>query len=110
MDTAGLQCSSARPPAFDVTDLGTLRKGYFGASAMPVEILKEMGKRLPQVSLWNFYGQTEMASLATVLGPEDQLTRGGSAGGPVLIVETRIVDEFDNVVASGVLGEIVHRK
>jgi fatty-acyl-CoA synthase len=39
-----------------------------------------MRERLPQVRLWNFYGQTEIAPLATVLKPEDQMRKAGSAG------------------------------
>ena len=61
--------SILRSPAFESTDLSALRKGYYGASAMPVEVLKEIQTRLPDVRLWNFYGQTEMAPLATILGP-----------------------------------------
>ena len=80
-----------RSPLFDTTDLSSLRKGYYGASIMPVEVLREMQQRLPAVRLWNFYGQTEIAPLATVLKPEDQLRKAGSAGKPVLNVETRVV-------------------
>ncbi|RZK96181.1 MAG: acyl-CoA synthetase [Rhodococcus sp. (in: high G+C Gram-positive bacteria)] len=101
--------SLLQSPDFDGTDLRTLRKGYYGASPLPVEILREMNRRLPGIRLWNFYGQTEMASLATALGPEDQETRGGSAGKPALNVETRIVDEFDSPLPAGEVGEIVHR-
>jgi fatty-acyl-CoA synthase len=98
-----------RSAAFETTDLSALRKGYYGASIMPVEVLKEMSRRLPQVRLWNFYGQTEIAPLATVLRPHEQLTRLGSAGRPVLNVETRVVDEAMNDVRPGEIGEIVHR-
>jgi fatty-acyl-CoA synthase len=98
-----------RAPAFDTTDLGALRKGYYGASIMPVEVLREMGRRLPEVRLWNFYGQTEIAPLATVLRPEDQIRKAGSAGKPVLNVETRVVDDAMNDVPVGEVGEIVHR-
>ena len=98
-----------RAPAFDNTDLSALRKGYYGASIMPVEVLKEMSRRLPQVRLWNFYGQTEIAPLATVLRPHEQLTKLGSAGRPVLNVETRVVDDAMNDVKPGEIGEIVHR-
>lgn len=98
-----------RSPAFDTTDLSALRKGYYGASIMPVEVLKEMARRLPQVRLWNFYGQTEIAPLATVLRPHEQLTKLGSAGRPVLNVETRVVDDAMNDVKPGEIGEIVHR-
>jgi len=57
--------SLLRHPDFDRRDLSSLQKGYYGASAMPVEVLKEISKRLPELRLWNFYGQTEMAPVAT---------------------------------------------
>ncbi len=76
---------------------------------MPVEVLREMQRRLPQVRLWNFYGQTEIAPLATVLKPEDQLRKPGSAGRPALNVETRVVDDQMRDVKIGEIGEIVHR-
>ncbi|MEV5649515.1 fatty acyl-CoA synthetase [Nocardia sp. NPDC052254] len=89
--------------------LSSLRKGYYGASALPVEILREMRAALPALRLWNFYGQTEMGSLATVLPPEEQQRRPGSAGRAALNVETRIVDDDNRPVAAGQIGEIVHR-
>jgi fatty-acyl-CoA synthase len=98
-----------RAPQFDTTDLSQLRKGYYGASIMPVEVLKEIQRRLPNVRLWNLYGQTEIAPMATVLRPEDQLRKAGSAGKQALNVETRIVDDAMNDVAVGEIGEIVHR-
>ena len=76
---------------------------------MPVEVLREITARLPGVRLFNFYGQTEMASVATVLAPEDQVRKAGSAGRPALNVETRVVDEAGRAVAAGQVGEIVHR-
>ncbi|MCY7395654.1 MAG: AMP-binding protein [Nocardioides sp.] len=98
-----------RHPGFDDADLSTLRKGYYGASPMPAEVLKELQQRLPDVDLWNFYGQTEMSPLATILGPSEQLSHAGSAGRAALNVETRIVDDADQPVAAGEVGEIVHR-
>jgi fatty-acyl-CoA synthase len=98
-----------RSPLFDSTDLASLEKGYYGAAIMPVEVLKDMQVRMPRVRLWNFYGQTEIAPLATVLHPEDQLRKAGSAGKPVLNVETRVVDDAMRDVAPGEIGEIVHR-
>ncbi len=98
-----------RSPLIDRTDLSSLRKGYYGASIMPVEVLRELAARLPQVRLWNLYGQTEIAPLATMLGPDDQLRKPGSCGRAVLNVETRIVDAAMHDVAPGEVGEIVHR-
>lgn len=98
-----------RSPLFETTDLSSLAKGYYGASIMPVEVLREIQQRLPAVRLWNLYGQTEIAPLATVLKPEDQLRKAGSAGKAVLNVETRVVDDAMRDVKPGEVGEIVHR-
>jgi fatty-acyl-CoA synthase len=96
-------------PDFDRRDLSSLRKGYYGASIMPVEVLAELGERLPGVRLFNFYGQTEMSPVATVLRPEDQVRKAGSAGRAALSVETLVVDEDGNPAPAGEVGEIVHR-
>ena len=101
--------SLLRCPVFDEVDLSSLRKGYYGASAMPTEILSEIRDRLPNLRLWNFYGQTEMAPLASALGPDEQDAHAGAAGRPVVNVETTILGENDTPVATGVVGEIAHR-
>jgi fatty-acyl-CoA synthase len=98
-----------RSPAFDRHDLSSLRKGYYGAAIMPVEILRELAERLPNVRLWNFYGQTEMSPVATILKPADQMRKAGSAGKACLNVETLVVDDRGLPVPPGTVGEIVHR-
>ena len=101
--------SLLRSPLFDGTDTSSLQKGYYGASIMPVEVLREMQRRIPRLRLWNFYGQTEIAPVATILKPEDQERKPGSAGWPVLNVETRVVNDAMEDVAVGEVGEIIHR-
>ena len=101
--------SLLRSPNFDHTDLSSLRKGYYGASAMPIEVLREIRERLPEVRLWNLYGQTELAPVATILGPEDQQDHPGSAGRPVLNVETAILDDDNVALPGGEVGEVAHR-
>lgn len=98
-----------RSPLFTPQRLASLRKGYYGASIMPVEVLRELAARLPEVRLWNLYGQTEIAPVATVLQPGDQLRKAGSAGQPALNVESRVVDDAGRDCPPGVVGEIVHR-
>jgi fatty-acyl-CoA synthase len=98
-----------RWPLFEPNKLGSLHKGYYGASIMPVEVMKEICTRLPHVRLWNLYGQTEIAPLATMLGPEDQLRKPGSCGKAVRNVETRVVNDQMQDVQVGEVGEIVHR-
>jgi len=98
-----------RHAEFDAARVSSLRKGYYGASIMPVEIVKELIERIPGLRLFNFYGQTEMCPVATVLKPEDQLRKLGSAGRAAINVETRVVDDQDEPVDPGIVGEIVHR-
>lgn len=100
--------SLLRHPDFESRDLSSLRKGYYGASPMPVEVPRELLRRLPDVRLWNFYGQTEMAPLATILRPHEQLERAGSAGRAAVNVDTMLVDD-GNPAPAGEVGEIVHR-
>ena len=93
-------------PQFEETDLSALRKGYYGASIMPVEVLKEIQRRMPDVRLWNLYGQTEIAPVATVLKPEDQLRKAGSAGRATLNVEIHWSTTTRNDGLPGEIGEI----
>jgi fatty-acyl-CoA synthase len=101
--------SLLRSPGFDAADKSSLRKGYYGASPMPVEVLRELLDRLPGMDLWNFYGQTEIAPVATILPPREQVRSAGSAGWPVLNVQTLIVDDDDQPLPAGAVGEVVHR-
>ncbi|WP_404377328.1 fatty acyl-CoA synthetase [Vreelandella aquamarina] len=101
--------SLLRHADFEKFDLTSLKKAYYGASIMPVPVLEEMQQRFTGVGLYNCYGQSEIAPLATVLRPEEHAERPASAGRPILTVETRIVDLEGNDVAPGEHGEIVHR-
>lgn len=98
-----------RHPDFDTRDLSSLNVGYYGASIMPTAVIEELMQRLPNMRLFNFYGQTEMAPVATILRPEEQVSKLGSAGRPALNVETRVVDDDDQPVPVGAVGEVVHR-
>ena len=95
--------------SFDPQRLSTLRKGYYGASIMPTEVIHRMREQLPWLRFWNYYGQTEIGPLATALRPEEHEERPASAGRPVLFVETRVVDDDMRDVEPGAVGEIVHR-
>lgn len=96
-------------PAFADANLSTLKKGYYGASPMPVEVLKQLLHELPGLDFWNFYGQTELAPVATILPPHEQITHPGSAGRPVLNLETAVMAEDGTLLPQGEVGEIVHR-
>lgn len=102
--------SFLRHPVFDEHDLASLEKVQYGASIMPVPVLRELRGRLPNPRFYNCYGQSEISPLATVLRPEDLTEeRLASVGRPCLFVETRVVDPEMNDVPPGGRGEIVHR-
>ncbi len=96
-------------PEFKKYNHSSLKKAAYGASIMPVEIIKQLSITFNGLRLWNYYGQTEMGPVATILKPRDQLLKPGSAGKPVLNVETRLMDDDGNFVPVGTVGEIVHR-
>ncbi len=99
-----------RHAEFDAHDLSSLTKCYYGASIMPVEVLKELLTRLPEASVCNYYGQTELAPYHTILKAEDATTKLGSAGMAGLNMETQLIDEQDQpVTTTGPPGEICGR-
>ena len=98
---------AATAPGLRATDLSSLRKGYYGASPMPVEILRELQRRLPEVRCGT--------STARRSGPGGyhpaslgEVQRAGSAGGAAPNLERWSSTTTANPPAwSG--GEIVHR-
>ena len=98
-----------RHPDFDLRNLSSLARIYYGAAIMPVPVLHELRARIPGVRAFNCYGQSEMSPMATLLKPEEHDARPASVGRPALHVQTRVVDLDMNDVPPGTQGEIVHR-
>jgi acyl-CoA synthetase (AMP-forming)/AMP-acid ligase II len=97
-------------------DLRSLRLILYAGSTMPVELLKKALTVFP-CGFAQMYGQTESGPVTTILKPEDhvldgsekRLARLASSGKAVINYEIRIVDEDDNEVPIGQVGEIVGR-
>jgi fatty-acyl-CoA synthase len=99
-----------RHPEFDAHDLSSLKKLYYGASIMPVEVLRELLERLPGTKIYNYYGQTELAPYHTILKAEDAWDKLGSAGRAGLNMETRLETDTGQIVTEpGQAGEICGR-
>ncbi|WP_191564774.1 fatty acyl-CoA synthetase [Janibacter melonis] len=90
-------------------DLSSLRKAYYGASIMPGPVVERLRATMPDLGLYNCFGQSEMGPLCTVLRPEEHAERPDSAGRPVLLTEMRVVDGEGRDVAPGEMGEVVYR-
>ncbi|WP_246490713.1 fatty acyl-CoA synthetase [Brevibacterium oceani] len=99
----------ANSPDLQTRNLGSLRKAYYGASIMPGPILERLRARLPELGFFNCFGQSELGPLCTVLRPEDHDAHPGSAGKPVMFVETRVVDGEGNDLGPGQEGEMLYR-
>ncbi len=96
-----------RHPDLKKYDISSLKKCFYGASIMPVEILKEIINLLPDAEIYNFYGQTELAPYHTILKSKNALKKLGSAGMAGLHMESKLEDSMGNEISeTGVLGEI----
>ncbi|MFQ5400972.1 MAG: long-chain fatty acid--CoA ligase [Anaerolineae bacterium] len=84
-----------------------LRLCASGGAAMPVEVMKSFEDKF-KVSILEGYGLSETSPVAT-FNRVDRVRKPGSVGVPVWGVEVRIVDEEDNDVPVGELGEILIR-
>jgi long-chain acyl-CoA synthetase len=101
-------------PDVDRYNLSSLRRLLYGASPMPVELLRQGLQKWGQIFTQG-YGMTETSPLLTVLDPADhildgtpeQVRRLSSCGKEVLGVEVRVVNIEDEDVHPGEIGEII---
>lgn len=89
-------------------EVSSLRNIGYGGSAITTAVLERTGKALPGVTYSQAFGQTELSAILTLLTQEDHIDgrRLTSAGRAVPYAELRIVDENDNDVPRGQVGEI----
>jgi long-chain acyl-CoA synthetase len=103
-------------PTVGAYDLSSLRRVAYGASPMPVELLR----RAAQVfgcPLIQLYGLTETSPLLTMMHPrylafagdQTKVQRLASCGRAVPGVEVRVVNERGEDVQPGEVGEIIAR-
>lgn len=93
-------------------DLGSLRHIGYGGSPISEALLLRTKAALPQVTLCQAYGQTELSPITTLLMPEEHEPGSPhlkSAGRAAPHAEIRIVDEDDQPVPAGEVGEILAR-
>jgi acyl-CoA synthetase (AMP-forming)/AMP-acid ligase II len=102
-------------PDIDQYDLQNLKRIWYAASPMPTEILKK-GLAVFGPKFLQSYGQTESGPEITVLNKTSHYVPGeseegesvlASCGQPCIDVHVRIVDEADNDVDAGEIGEII---
>jgi acyl-CoA synthetase (AMP-forming)/AMP-acid ligase II len=125
IESEGVTCCSLAPtmvamlldhPARRADSLQGLRQISYGASAMPLDLLRRVLQELPHCGLAQGYGMTELSGNAVFLTPDDHRRAAAdepellaAAGRPGPLVALRIVDDDDRPVATGQPGEILVR-
>jgi long-chain acyl-CoA synthetase len=94
-------------PGREEFDTSALRTCITGGASMPVEVLRGFEDAFGSVVLEG-YGLSETSPVASSTHPDSD-RKPGSIGTPIEGVEMRVVDEQDEPVAQGEVGEIVIR-
>ncbi len=89
-------------------DLSSMRQFAAGGSASPEELLKACAAKLPGVQLMPGYGLTEAAAMThTTTSLDEALTRLGSVGKALSILEDKVVDDSGKELPPGQPGELL---
>jgi len=102
-------------PELNKYDITCLKSIFYGASPMPEAVLRSAMEKYPHLEFMQAYGQTEAAPVLTILLNRDHVVSGErsrllkSAGQAVPGVELAILDDDDNEVARGDVGQVCAR-
>lgn len=91
-------------PAWEQTDLSSLRMIACGSQVVPMPLLDAFNRR--GVPAAQVYGATETCPIAVYQRAEEALRKPGSTGRPGLHVEMRIVDREGRDLPPGERGEV----
>ena len=94
------------------TPLPALRRISYGGDSLPIRYIKDMFRLLPHVKIYNGYGPTECTVLASLYLIDASLLKQEDdtpvpIGRPLPGVIFLIVDENDNPVSKGEIGELL---
>lgn len=102
-------------PSFTDYDLSSLVRIGYGGSPMPEAVLLKAKELMPHVKFSQAYGMTELSPIITILDDEYHVTDGPnagkirSAGQVVLSGEIRVVNEQDEELPRGEIGQVIAR-
>ncbi len=87
-------------------DMSSLRLVHSGAQPIPPVLVRRFLEYFPDIQYEENYGLTETAGPCMHLGLEN-LHKLGSFGYPRINIDARVVDENDNDVPAGTVGEMI---
>jgi acyl-CoA synthetase (AMP-forming)/AMP-acid ligase II len=101
-------------PALNEYDLSSLRSFGYGASSMPLEVLKTAFRKLPGVGFGTGFGMTELAGNVFAMGKDDHIRAAEgdleiirSVGKQLPLSRVRVLQDDNSDAPPGVPGEIV---
>lgn len=93
-------------PNFASADLSSLRFCTSGGAPLPVALVERYARE-KDVQFKQGFGMTEFGPGIFALAPEDAIRKAGSIGRPNFFVDARIVDEHNQPLPPGEVGELV---
>jgi acyl-CoA synthetase (AMP-forming)/AMP-acid ligase II len=96
-------------PDIEKYDTSSLRIWVSGAAILPSETRRQIYQHFPNVGIFDMFGQTEMSPVVCGLAPSQSEGRETSVGQAMPFIEIRLVDDNDNDVPLGEIGEAVYR-
>ena len=109
---AALQMVVQHPRA-KTTDMSGIKYVLYGAAPIPLDLLREAVKTIPDAGFLQCYGMTETTGTIAALPPEDHDLAGNqrmkSAGKAVPGVELKVIGEDGEELPRGEVGELICR-
>ena len=96
-------------PDLEKYDTSSLQIWISGAAILPTETRKQIMKYFPNVKILDMFGQTEMCPVVSGLRHSESPGRETSVGRLLPFIEIRVVDDDDNDVPMGEVGEAIYR-
>jgi len=90
-------------------DTSSLQIWLSGGAILPTETRRQIRKHFPSAKILDLFGQTEMSPVVSVLLASESEGRETSVGRALPFIEIRIVDDNDNEVPVGAVGEAAYR-
>ena len=91
---------------FDARDMSSLRLVIVAGSAVPPDLIRELDRKLPNGTVAQLWGMTEMQAGTYTRPGDDVELAATTAGRPAPGVEVRLLDDDGSPVAAGELGEL----
>jgi fatty-acyl-CoA synthase len=95
-------------PNWATADLSTLRFCTSGGAPLPVQLVEQYRSE-KGIQFKQGFGMSEFGPGVFALAPDDAIRKAGSIGRPNFFVDAQIVDEDNNPLPPGEIGELVLR-